>query len=331
MAISIAMVALGANSKVSGSSIPKAWAKRWPKGVQLTDGEKKDHSLSFRADDVHVIFGLMGAPIPWSDIEPLCTHAPFWPEAASEMKQHARHIIVTVMSEGDRVNMMKIMTQATIALIDASEGVVGVYWCNSSLMFPPDDFAEIACEFIPGGMPLPIWVNFCVSPTSDGASAGFTKGLGAFDLMELEATKSPEPAEELRNRFLGLADYLITNGPVIKDGDTVGEDANEKIKVTYESSAFGAEGRVMLLTYGGSPSGSLKMTTYGYIHALATLICTVGFGYLLYTKLPFLPGSFLRHFLYIPMTLIFGFVLLLASDKFLETKFGWQVFEKRES
>ena len=46
---------------------------------------------------------------------------------------------------------------------------------------------------------------------------------------------------------------MVENGPVIKDGDTVGEDANERIKVVYAKSAFGHEGRVMRLEYG--PAG----------------------------------------------------------------------------
>ena len=47
----------------------------------------------------------------------------------------------------------------------------------------------------------------------------------------------------------GLALYLIENGLVIKDGHTVGEDENERIKVSYTDSAFGNEGEVMRLDY----------------------------------------------------------------------------------
>jgi hypothetical protein len=33
------------------------------------------------------------------------------------------------------------------------------------------------------------------------------------------------------------------------DGDTIGEDANERIRVVYAKSAFGHEGQVMRLQY----------------------------------------------------------------------------------
>jgi hypothetical protein len=67
--------------------------------------------------------------------------------------------------------------------------------------------------------------------------------------MELEAKQCPEPPRELRERFEALIRYLLENGPVIRDGDTVGEDASERIRVVYATSAFGHKGQVMRLEY----------------------------------------------------------------------------------
>jgi len=39
------------------------------------------------------------------------------------------------------------------------------------------------------------------------------------------------------------------NGLVINDGDTVGEDENEIIKVIYDQSSFGQEGKILSLNY----------------------------------------------------------------------------------
>jgi hypothetical protein len=64
-----------------------------------------------------------------------------------------------------------------------------------------------------GGYPLYIWIDFQVGPGPDGKTAGFTRGLDALELMELETLNSPEPPGELRERFFGLALYLIENGP----------------------------------------------------------------------------------------------------------------------
>jgi hypothetical protein len=48
---------------------------------------------------------------------------------------------------------------------------------------------------------------------------------------------------------MSLCEYLLVNGPVIKDGHTVGESADEKIRVVHSPSAFGQEGQVMRLDY----------------------------------------------------------------------------------
>jgi hypothetical protein len=64
--------------------------------------------------------------------------------------------------------------------------------------------------------------------------------------MELETLNSPEPPGELRERFFGLACYFLENGPVIREGDTIDEDAHERIKVIYARSSFGHQGLMRL-------------------------------------------------------------------------------------
>jgi hypothetical protein len=73
--------------------------------------------------------------------------------------------------------------------------------------------------------------------------------MSALGHMEFETESSNEQPGELRERFFGLCNYVLENGPVIRDGDTIGEDANERIRVVYAKSAFGQEGQVMRLEY----------------------------------------------------------------------------------
>ena len=53
----------------------------------------------------------------------------------------------------------------------------------------------------------------------------------------------------MRERLLALAGYVLEKGPVISDGNTVGGDAGEKIRVVFSDSTFGHPDRVMRLVY----------------------------------------------------------------------------------
>ncbi len=141
------------------------------------------------------------------------------------------------------------MTQVIASVLKATPSALGVYshnarHCVSSKLF--QDFAE---EFLPDALPLTICVDIRVSQNDDGTSSGLTTGLDSFGLMDLECSNANEPVSELRERLEGVANYLLENGLIIRDGDTLGETATEIIRVKYTSSKFGQEKTVMQLDY----------------------------------------------------------------------------------
>lgn len=52
--------------------------------------------------------------------------------------------------------------------------------------------------------------------------AATTRGLRSFTLPEVDHLPSGEDAEAVYNRLINLSTYLLTNGPMLKSGDTIG-------------------------------------------------------------------------------------------------------------
>lgn len=249
----ISMIPLGANPRISPTAIKTDLSTTWPDMPPLGPTEKnEEHMVSFDVGTgAHVILTLMPGPIPWSDLEGPCATSVLWKNAAEVLKPHKAHVLVTIMFEDDRspVEKSKLLTQVTAAILETCEAALGVYWCNATLVIQRELFRQFAVKILPHGPPIQMWIDFRVGVNDKGRTAGFTTGLAALGQMELETDNSPEPPGELRQRFEGLVYYLLENGPVIRDGDTIGEDANERIKVIYSRSMYGHEGTVMRLDY----------------------------------------------------------------------------------
>lgn len=254
MDISIAFIALGPGAKLSISTMQRDLAATWPDLPPAAQVEKAEKTFSFSIGDALVAVGHMPAPIPWRDLEGPCATSWLWPEAANVLKGHKTHLIVTVHSEAGPIERARLLTQAAAAVIAGCPAAVGVYWGGAALVISAAMFRDFAKDVLPVGPPVFIWVDFRVRANPDGRSSGFTQGLSPLGLMELESTSSPESPGELRERLIGLAGYLLENGLVINDGDTVGEDANERIRVVYAPSSVGHKGRVMRLEYPGGNS-----------------------------------------------------------------------------
>lgn len=332
MSVSIATIALGKGAKISAGNIPKAWQSSWPGTPVPSNAEKKDSTLSFKVGDADLIYAIMPAPVPWSDLEGPCATSWLWPKAAEELRPHTKHVIVTLLSQAEPIEQARLLTQATSAFLASCEAAIGVMWVSSTVVMSSKMFQDFAVEMLPEH-PVPyIWVDFRAGPDEDGKTGGFTTGLSELGLMDMETRNSPEPPGELRERLFGLATYLIENGLVIRDGDTIGESAEEQIKIDYADSTFGHDGKVMRLDYAASGESTVGgMTAYGCVHSLATIVVTILVGVFLFSALSSLISSaMLRIILLVIPMLIFGFILLVISDKILNNMFGLQAFRDKE-
>lgn len=250
MTLQIAMVLFKGTPTLSSVEVQTVLSANWPDLPVAADCDVQDNTLSFRLGGADVVIGVMPAAIPWTDLEGPCATSYLWPNALTEAKAHNSHAIVTVTGELSPQEISTLLTQVCAAVLASSSLSLGVFWTNAVLVISKGIFNDFATQILPNGPPLTIWVDFRVGWIESGkTSAGFTTGLASLGLMELEAQEANEPPSELRQRFETIAQYLLDHGPVIEDGNTVGNSATEVIRVTYSPSSFGAEGQVMRLSY----------------------------------------------------------------------------------
>jgi hypothetical protein len=249
MTVGIGFLLLNKASEILEAHIRDEVSQHWPH-ISITDiTQSEDKPLAFHLDGSPVYIMSIDAPYPWSDLEGPCATSILWPNAEAEIRPHKAHCIVTIMDELSPIDMATKLTQATAIVLGACEEAIGVYWGNATLVIAKPIFRDFALEILPDGYPLYIWVDFRVGSDEPNRTSGFTQGMEALGHMEFEAQGVSESVSDLRERLFDLASYLLTNGPVIMDGDTIGQDADEKIKVCFEASVFGNENKVMRLRY----------------------------------------------------------------------------------
>jgi hypothetical protein len=73
------------------------------------------------------------------------------------------------------------------------------------------------------------------SKQSNGNILISTIGMRDFGLMEIE-TESSLPLDRTYDLVRKFGSYVLANGPVVKDGQTIGESAEERITVRHTRS-----------------------------------------------------------------------------------------------
>ena len=218
-------------------------------GKAMTKVELKDGMLVGYVGDAMVALALMPAPVPAGDLEGPCATSWMWPKgrSANEVKAHKSHLLVTCMLGKATGIQRRLIISQVIGLLAKDPNVMGIYWAEAGMIHYPEVFMGMA---EPGDVDLlatNMWIDFRVGKNPDGTSTMFTQGLAALGLMEIEYPKCKMPPAELREWGQNIAKYLLDNGLVLLDGQTLGATADEQVKIRHTKSQFGAKGKVIRL------------------------------------------------------------------------------------
>ena len=207
-----------------------AYAEVWPDLSPLPVAEPMEEGLSMDLGPLQASITLVSSALAQQPPD-----SPMWPTASQDWAGHTAHLAVRLRGARPEVERATLLTQLCTALL-ACVPALGIYWTDADLAVESSVFTDVAqgCD---GDIPLTLWIRFQVAEDGEGSN-GRTRGLEALGHYELEAPYSPEPAEELYDRLYGVAAYLLAKGPVIRDGDTLGETEDEYIRARLTARAI---------------------------------------------------------------------------------------------
>ncbi len=248
----LAMPLLESARRVTEDSLTAAWHEAWPglpppRGFDVEVDEESFGAMTFDLDAMRGALAVVPMPIPGGELDGAAATSWLWPDAREEIERVGAHVVTWVSGTGRQVDAHRHLTRLVCAVLRATDGL-GVYWGAAGQVIRADVFDGIAHESAPDSLPVVLWVDFRAF-VEDGRASLFTVGMSTFGLMELEIGPSEKGPGDLRELAVNVARYLVEQGRVIGDGDTVGGD-DERVVVRHAPAMVDRPGTVYRLEGG---------------------------------------------------------------------------------
>jgi hypothetical protein len=193
---------------------------RWP-GVPLKSEGQQGNCVYVGVGDsrMAVEFRPVRVPDGVTSEAAVSAQARHWPTVARDLAPHQAHLAIAASHDGGNVlNLAADLTKAVTSLLSVSDSI-GVAWLNGPVVNAARDFVGIASEmFEIDALPLILWIAIAWNPE---AHLVHTKGMAQFGAAELFLAEQPEPATEMVAYLFDLANYVLTSGNVLLEGETI--------------------------------------------------------------------------------------------------------------
>lgn len=199
-----------------------------------------DAATPVRTPNAEIVFLGIDAPMPVGDLSKDSSQVAVWPDCGAESRAWRSHVIVMALGVPEDLPARRRATADLLRVVAAlaeGTGASAVEWSGALVFHPTHAFvASVAAN------PLPPDVLVRGGWYGEGWSrAGIrTEGLAHFDLPEIDHPPTGEPAHEVAIRVLNIAAYLIAEGMVLGDGDTLGPTREAVMRVRHARTPEGA-------------------------------------------------------------------------------------------
>lgn len=229
------------------TAIQGALARLRPEMGELRAVRREDGSLVLNVEGDTGAVSLLPEPMAIGELGAACAAAWYWPEAAQRLGSQKAQILAGVLPEAADLVGAAIRLTALAAAVSEAAGGEAVYWAAAGLIHAPDAFATYTKEMSRLLLPLYLWIDFHVHPDAEGTVSLYTRGLAAFQSLEIEVYGSRKSPQELVGRVYDIVHYVLTKNAVLHEGETIGRTNEERISVHIGPSRRDLEARAIQL------------------------------------------------------------------------------------
>ncbi len=166
----------------------------------------------------------------------------WWPETREVValtKAHALTIMLGAVERTPPKERVLVELQLAAAALDILKTATAVVWPDANAMWKPDDFRR-DLEQAKGEIPVTLTVAVKIGedtehlrPNGKPTWFAMTEGLNAFGIMEVEWRAFDSDVSNLAPWLLGIAQYLLTNGPIVGHGDSMGSSGSDTMPPVF--------------------------------------------------------------------------------------------------
>lgn len=203
-------------------------------GIEIKDDHADENEIVYAdADGFAVVIGLMPTPIPNGEAEHFAKANYMWRDAEKFVARHRAHLLVTVMGGEDMLERARMYVKVTSSLL-GQDTAIALY--SEGAVYQPVMFRDCASMLRNGTMPgaLPILNLVWFGLYGDGKLSGvYTYGMRHLGKEEMEVYVPAASADlnAIRNFLVSVAAYVIGEDVVLRDGETIGFSAEEKLPI----------------------------------------------------------------------------------------------------
>jgi Domain of unknown function (DUF4261) len=246
--LAFAMLVLSDSELPRSADVAAYIREHWPNLPALKESESESDGLFFETAEGYIVHaGLIDAPIPAGELDFPCATNFAWEGACDAVGKMQSFAIITTLPLDNQPLRAHVYNTVMVQAVSALSNSVGIYWGNGSNFWSPEQFADAALTASFDDPPYLLWVGHKMQREADGSISFFTIGMPHFGTRDLEVQHSRADVSSTFDTLRFVSLYLARNGPVIKDGDTLGSSADERIRVTVGTSVYDPEKEVYRL------------------------------------------------------------------------------------
>ena len=214
---------------VMGPEGMKVRAAVTAKDVDTVEEEEMEEAYFLVIDDYKVMVAPFSYAMPMEIVMQGATRNYLWDDALDAVIQHTSHVAISIVEGPGKPLEKGILLAKLLSVATNQTGTTAIY--TNDVLYEADMYYKETENLRDDVLPMVnlVWVD--IDFEEDGTISLYTSGMEEFDQLNVEFLHCPWDPERAWNYILSVANYVLTSGKELTDGDSVGRTEEEQLIV----------------------------------------------------------------------------------------------------